>query len=96
MFLLRISHLTYTQNRAYAASQISDLAAKLHKAHSSGGPGRNQGPLSAANAILGDVNLYKTSGDISSGSQDTTKGKGVGADGKKKEEGQFDQVIRDR
>lgn len=96
-----LSQSPLISNRAYAASQLADLAAKLHKAQSSmsnRGPGLN----STAASILGDL-TPQTAGSgsgaaVSAGGEG--KGKGVAAAGagegkKKRDDGGFEQVLRD-
>jgi hypothetical protein len=85
------------QNRAYAASQLSDLAAKIHKAHS--GSVRNLSSVGTATAILGDLNIQRP--DMTGSQILDAKGKGTnsltgGGDAKKTEEGVCDQIVRDR
>lgn len=92
-----------TKNRAYAASQLADLAAKLQKAQSSmsnRGPGLNS---TAAN-ILGDLTPQTAGGGSGFSASGEGKGKGVAAAGagaggegkKKRDDGGFEQVLRDR
>lgn len=86
-----LSQTPLISNRAYAASQLADLQAKLSKATAA--PSSRSGNAATANSILEGISTTGTAGAATTLPVD--KGKGVAGKEKKAEEHPFDQVVRD-